>query len=98
MCDRDNLLWEQVFPKLRQYETMTWNQIYQNKKRDHSVAVEGIIKPARDRLEALGLDDVDVLFRFRLSGTMRVWGIRVGRVFQLLWWDPDHAIWPVEHN
>lgn len=92
----ETTLWSQIFPKLRNYESMTWGEIYRNKKRDHSVAVSGIVKVARERLVTLKLDDLDELFRFRLSGTMRVWGIREGRVFRILWWDPDHEVWPVE--
>ena len=97
-CETEGHLWDEIFPKLRDYESMTWGEIYRNKKRDHSVPVGGISKEAQERLVQLRLDDVDELFRFRLSGKMRVWGIRDGRVFQLLWWDPDHAIWPVDPN
>lgn len=93
-CKHEEHLWAEIFPKLKNYETMTWAEIYRNKKRDHSVPTYGIIKEARDRLVALKLDDNDELFRFRLSGEMRVWGIRQGRVFKLLWWDPEHKIWP----
>ena len=97
-CSKDDSLWKEIYPKLRNYETMTWGEIERNKKRDHSVPVEGIVKEALERLAELKLDDIDDLFRFRLSGKMRVWGIRIGRVFQLLWWDPEHEIWPVEHG
>jgi hypothetical protein len=97
-CDRDGALWEELFPKLKAYESMTWGEIYKDKKRNHSVSVGGIIKAARDRLRELKLDDTDELFRFRLSGAGRVWGIRDGRVFLLLWWDPDHAVWPTGPN
>jgi len=92
--DDEAHLWAEIYPKLRAYESMTWNEILQNKKRDHAVAIDGLIKAARDRLALLRLDDLDELFRFRLGGTMRIWGIRDGRVFKLLWWDPDHEICP----
>jgi hypothetical protein len=88
------IIWDELLPKLSSYETMTWNDIYRNKKRDHSVEVWKLIKEARDRLAELKLDETEELFRFRLSGTGRLWGIRNGRVFILLWWDPDHEICP----
>lgn len=94
MCETPGHLWEDIFPKLKNYETMTWGEIYRDRDRNHPVGVLGLIKEAQDRLVALKLDDNEELFRFRLSGTGRVWGIRVGRVFQLLWWDPDHKICP----
>ncbi len=93
-CEMEEALWSEIYVKLRQYESMTWGFIYQDKKRNHDVAVESLIKEARDRLKELGLDDYDTLFRFRLSGEQRVWGIRDGRAFKLLWYDPDHEICP----
>lgn len=53
-----------------------------------------MISEAQTRLEELKLDDEEELFRFRLDGTARVWGIREGRVFKILWWDPEHEICP----
>jgi hypothetical protein len=89
-------LWDDLFAKLKSYESRTWAEIIANNKRDHAVPVARLIKPARERLNDLKLDDVDELFRLRLTGTQRVWGIREGRVFHLIWWDPDHEICPSE--
>ncbi len=94
LCDREDALWLTVLPAMKNYETMTWNAILENKKYNHSVPVEDLIKPARDRLAELGMDDIDELFRFRIGGTGRVWGVRDGRVFQILWWDADHEVCP----
>ena len=94
LCRKCDDLWGKIFSKLRNYETMTWNQIQQNKKRDHSVPVHSMISKAQTRLEELKLDDEEELFRFRLDGESRVWGIREGRVFKILWWDPNHEICP----
>jgi hypothetical protein len=93
-CTPDEILWGTIFPKMRNYETMTWNEILRNKWYNHSIEVARLIKAARDRLVELGLDDYEELFRFRLEGTGRVWGIRDGRIFQILWWDADHNIYP----
>jgi len=90
--DRDTL-WKQMFPKLKNYESMTWGSIAQNQHHNHSVEVSKLDKRARKRLEELGVE-VDELFRFRLNGTQRVWGIRDREVFYILWWDPNHEICP----
>lgn len=87
-------LWDDLFNKLSNYESMTWASILQDKKRNHSVPINDLCKEARDRLEALKLDDVDDLFRFRLSGEQRVWGMRDRQIFYLLWWDPNHQVCP----
>jgi hypothetical protein len=93
-CSPEAIIWETIFPKMVSYESMTWNDILQNRKYNHSVEVDKMIKAARDRLMVLRMDEYEELFRFRLAGTGRVWGIRDGRVFQILWWDPDHKVCP----
>jgi hypothetical protein len=30
----------------------------------------------------------------RLQGAPRLYGFLVGHVFHIVWWDPDHEIWP----
>ena len=92
--EQSGALWSDVFPKLKNYESMTWGDILRDKHRNHAVPVDQLIKSARERLLGIKQNDVDELFRFRLSGEMRVWGIRDGRVFKILWWDPNHEICP----
>ena len=92
--EQSETLWSDIFPKLKNYESMTWGDILKDKTRNHSVTVDQLIKAARQRLDELKQNDVDELFRFRLSGQQRVWGIRDGRVFKILWWDPHHEIAP----
>lgn len=87
-------LWDDLFEKLRNYETMTWGEILKDKTHNHDVSVEQLTKTAQDRLKAIKQDDVDAVFRLRLSGTQRVWGIRDRHILRLLWWDPDHEICP----
>jgi len=36
------------------------------------------------------------MYAIRLSGKKRVWGIREGRLFSLVWWDPEHTVGPSE--
>ena len=38
------------------------------------------------------------LFARALSGTKRLWGFRKDGVFYVLWWDPDHTVYPTELN
>ena len=62
--------------------------------RDHHVTIEQLVPEARTRLEELELDDIGQLYRLRLRGAQRVWGILEGYIFKILWWDPDHTICP----
>lgn len=36
----------------------------------------------------------DAMARFRLSGSKRLYGIVDGNEFHVVWWDPDHLVWP----
>jgi hypothetical protein len=52
---------------------------------------------AQNRLEALGLDDVDELFRFQLGNEPRLWGvIDDDGIFYPVWWDPRHQVYPTD--
>ena len=80
---------------LKSYSGRTWGQIEQDRSRDHAIAISKLCKDAQKRLEDLKLDDYGPLWRFRFSGLKRIWGIRAGRYFQVLWWDPQHQVYPV---
>lgn len=83
-----------VLSKLRDFEGMRWSEICHAKKQHHSCEVDTLCPRAKRRLLDLGLDDEDALFRFRLTGTQRLWGVRRGAAFFILWWDPDHEVCP----
>ena len=82
--------------KLSNFESMTWHEILvQGKKNNHQVPVYKLVPQARKRLDELKLDDAEELVSLRLSGAERVFGILEAGALLLLWWDPDHAIYPV---
>jgi hypothetical protein len=81
-----------ICPKMRDFESMEWNDILG--RRHHEVSANDICKAAQDRLTELRLDDVQDLVSFALTGTQRLWGVRLGNVFQILWWDPNHEVYP----
>lgn len=81
---------------LKSYSSMTWNEIMQSGNRDHSMAQDALCKPARDRLREMRLDDFEEFWRFRFGGKERLWGVKMGHVFRVIWWDPHHQVYPVE--
>jgi hypothetical protein len=89
----DGVVWSDILPKIRSFEAMTWAELEADRKKHHSVPVAKFIKLARDRIDDIGLD-VDELFRFRLTGLQRLWGIRDRDRFKIIWWDPKHEICP----
>lgn len=84
----------EVLGRLKHFESMTWSEIEAGTGshliRDHG----GLSKAARDRLQEIEQDDTDTLFSLRIGGKSRIFGIREGGVLRILWWDPEHEIYP----
>jgi hypothetical protein len=82
---------------MKSYERMTWAQVRSGGGgRDHPIPVSKLTPEAQKRLQVLRVDDFDELWRFRFTGPKRIWGVKIGRVFHLLWWDPQHKVCPSE--
>lgn len=93
--------WDKTLgPFLAEYTAKTWAAIgaekygSKGKKRHVSYPVASICKEAQDRLRELKLDDFEHIFRFRMSGKGRVYGLRPHPTFQLLWLDKKHKVYP----
>lgn len=80
-----------VLTRLGQLEGMTWTEIEQGTG-SHFVPCSRLVAEARRRLQNLHHDDLDELFSLRIRGKPRIWGIRIGPVLRVLWWDPDHQV------
>lgn len=81
-----------VLSKLKNYETMKWKEIRANLQYNHYIPTANVHSDAQKRLRELQLDDFEELFRLRLGGKQRVWGILERYIFKILWWDPDHTV------
>lgn len=91
----DKSMLQSVQQRLANFETMTWMEILvRGHKFNHPIQVLALSKDARDRLAALGLDQIEELISLRVSATERIFGIRDGRILDLLWWDPEHRVCP----
>lgn len=96
--------WDDIYSKLKNYETMTWQEIYDasggrsHGNNNHDIPICDLIPQARRRLKELNLDDISSLFSLRLTGQQRIWGILDGNVLKLLWFDPKHQICPSLKN
>ena len=106
-CDEDHELWGwaklnsneylDIIKSLHGFEKMSWFQIKQaaggrsSGTNSHPLAVGEFSSAALKRLQELKLDDVDELFSLRLNGSLRLYGIRDGRVLRFIWHDPHHG-------
>lgn len=84
-----------VFKKLRSYESQRIGEIFrQGAEHGKAYEVEDLPRPAQDRLMELDKDDETQVHRLRLTGERRLYGIMREHVFHVLWWDPEHQVFP----
>jgi hypothetical protein len=75
---------------------MTWTDI-DKKKSCGFISPSAICKAAKERLLALKYDDqADQLYKLRISTKCRVYGFRNRNIFHVLWWDPEHSVYPMD--
>ena len=92
--------WGKIFPKLKSYDSMTWAELASaaggrsNGNNHHFVQVKDLSRKAKERLKEVNQDDVTQLFSLRLNARTRIYGIRDGRALKLLWYDPNHTVYP----
>lgn len=100
--NRQDFNYKLLLEKLLAYSTMTWQEIQQathdkGKSKNHLIrnAQEEISKEAWQRIEVMHLeDDSDSLYSFALTNIERVWGLKIGNEFHVLWYDPKHEVFP----
>lgn len=94
---------EKIYPKLVEFEKMTWESIEKavhgkkGKTNSHFVKVENLIKEARERLDKMGLGDIDEIFSLRLEGEIRIYGPRKLNYMEIIWVDPNHEIYKLKN-
>ena len=92
LVSRDEF-YKSIHPWLKGYETMNWQQI--TAAGSHNINVERLILDAQKRLDELDLDDLDELFSLALGSVPRIWGVLDRGVLKILWYDPEHQVYPV---
>lgn len=97
-------VWKDLIGTLAELSEKTWSDIesertggHNRHRKNHSMEVASLPKPAQNRISVhFGDEAPDTLFRFRLSGRKRLWGVRDGAIFHLLWYDEEHRVYPVD--
>lgn len=83
--------------KLASFETMTWSEIFiRDRSRNHSIPVHKLRCPQAKRWIAKNMPDQPDLWTLRLSGPERIWGIFAEGAYQIIFWDPEHLIYPTQ--
>ena len=86
----------QVLRRLGEHESRSWKDILLDKSNgaidmDH----ERLSAAAKNRLEDRTLLTFDKIYKLRVDGPGRVWGVRVERTLHIVWWDPEHGVYPM---
>jgi len=81
-----------IFRKIFSCQKLTWQNL--RTSGSHLVDLKDLYPKAQKRLLQIEKDDQDQLYSLRLSGKERIWGIKDGNIFWLLWWDPNHEVCP----
>jgi hypothetical protein len=95
--------WDEIIhPKLSEFSALRWAEIESfttggkdRHRMHHSMETDIICMEAQNRLAELGYEP-DEIYRFRLGSRRRLWGFRIVQVFETLWYDPLHRIYPTE--
>ena len=87
-----NVFFFDILPKIQEFERQVWSEILN--RNNHEVFVFQISKQAQKRLEQIQLDDIEKLVSLRLTGRQRLWGIKINNILKILWWDPNHEVFP----
>jgi hypothetical protein len=95
----------QIFKNFSSLEKSTWSEILYTHKtpakggksvpKHHAQELTTLVKEAQTRWIEIGLEEYDTAFRFRFTGTIRAWGIKLQGHFYLIWWERYHKIYPV---
>lgn len=93
-CSLENI--KIIKNRLHEYETLKWSEVLKPQS-NHPLPVERICAAAKKRLQELKFGDIDSLYQLDIkggNGKQRLWGIRRENIFQILWWDPEHTVYP----
>ena len=94
---KEHDVWE-IIEKLKGFEQKKWKHLAANQDRDHSVPFHKLIPAAQAAAIKKQIDDQDEIWSIRLTGMQRVWGVKHGRHFMVIWWDPHHQVCPSLKN
>lgn len=92
----DGVALTQLMGRLANFESMTVREMFNNGEEPgkHYEVARLPTQEAINRLEDMGLGDMTRISRLRLGGKPRLYGFLLGNVFHMVWWDPEHEIWP----
>jgi hypothetical protein len=93
VCDR-NVLLRSIWERARSFETKTWRELRAERVLHHH-PLGSLGREALSRLAEIGQDLVDGLYSLHIGKRERIWGIQDRLYFKVIWWDPNHQVYPM---
>jgi len=91
-----------IIDKILSLSKMTWFDIKKathddGKSKNHELDYEGISSEGKNRIIAKKLTDEDreAIFSLAFTNKVRVIGLKKGKIFYVIWYDPKHDFYPV---
>ncbi|MET8296378.1 hypothetical protein ABZW02_20225 [Streptomyces sp. NPDC005180] len=86
----------EILGKLREFERFTLNELRNTSGtfESYELPAAPLCKEAYERLDAMRRDDMTEIHRLRFQGAQRLYGFLDGNVFHVVWWDPEHKVYP----
>jgi hypothetical protein len=88
-CDSTTLL-KDVVKELQSHEGLTWQDVREKSKHNHSWKFDELPKHLQDRLKERELDYLPELYQIGLANKPRIWGFKDISTYYLIWYDPNH--------
>ena len=98
--NRDDFDYHEVLEKMISYANMTWGGLRRQthddgKSKHHFLDADKLSKNAKERLVAMHLEEeADQIYSIALQNKLRIVGLRDKDRFHVLWYDPEHDIYP----
>ncbi len=90
---KSKVFWGKIKNCIKHYEGMTWTN-YIGEYNNHPIAMSKVSDKAKHRLNKIDKMQFGELYQMRVGKKERVWGVKQGEVFYVLWWDPEHTVYP----
>lgn len=82
---------------MREMESLLVREVIDGRRgKREDVAAASPNPDAQRRAQERYPDDHDRIHSLHLSGAKRIWGIQNENEFSVIWWDPNHEVWPTK--
>lgn len=98
--NRNDFEHREFLEKMISYATMTWAQLRRQthddgKSKHHYLDADKLSKAAQERLADMHLEEnSDQVYSIALKNKLRIVGLRDKDKFHVLWYDPEHDVYP----